>query len=265
MPRFAANISFLFTEHEFLYRFAAAAGAGFEAVELHFPYAHSVDTVKARLDHADLKLVLLNTPPGDVDAGEFGLAAVPGRTDDFARQIDQAVNYAAALGAGVIHVLSGMLRSEADRLLARRTLIKNLQAHAPKAAEKGITLVLEPLNGRDKPGYFLSTIDDAVSIAQEVAQPNVKVLFDAYHVQITQGDLFMRLAKYLPLIGHVQIAAVPTRHEPDTGEIHYEHFYAELDRLGYTGWVGAEYKPANGTVNGLDWARRCGAIKQRDA
>ena len=255
MLRFAANISFLFKELPFVDRFAAAAEAGFKLVECHWPYDHPVETLRERLSRAGLTLVMLNTAPGNLDAGDFGLGAVPGREQDFETAFDQALRYAAALGATRIHCMAGKVPMTAS---AHRAFVDNLRRGADKARDQGVTLVIEPLNTRSAPGYFLTHAQQAVDIIGEVDRPNVKLLFDVFHLQIMDGDIITRLEKLLPLIGHVQIAAVPSRAEPDEGEINYRAVFDALERIGYDGVVGAEYLPRAGTREGLVWMRKLG-------
>jgi hydroxypyruvate isomerase len=259
MLRFAANISFLFKELPFLDRFAAAAEAGFKLVECHWPYDNSVETLRERLERNRLSLVMVNTAPGNLDAGDFGLGAMPGREADFQAALDQALHYMSSLGdgrvSGRIHCMAGKVPVTAT---AHRTFVDNLRRGADKAAGKGVTLVIEPLNSRSAPGYFLSHAQQAVDILGEVDRPNVKLLFDVFHLQIMDGDIITRLEKLLPLIGHVQIAAVPSRAEPDEGEINYRAVFDALERIGYNGIVGAEYLPRAGTKDGLGWMKTLG-------
>ncbi len=252
MPRFSANVAFLFADVPFLERFSRAAAAGFRAVEFHFPYDHPAAEIRALVDRHGLAVTALNTAPGDVEAGEFGLAALRGREEHFDRQFDRALDYAVALDCPAIHVLSGVV-PEDGREAALRTFSANLARVAPRASAVGKTILVEPLNTRDRPGYLFSTSDAVVAFLARLGQPNVKLMFDCYHVQIMEGDLITRLRRHWPRIGHVQVASVPDRAEPDTGEIAYPAIFAELDRLGYKGHVGAEYRPAGRTEDGLAW------------
>ena len=254
MLRFAANISFLYKELPFLDRFAAAAEAGFKFIECHWPYDNTIETLRDHLARAGQSLIMVNTAPGTRE-GDFGLAAVPGREADFQAALDQSLRYVSALGATRIHCMAGKVPVTAT---AHRTFVDNLRRGADKAAGKGAMLVIEPLNTRSAPGYFLTHAQQAVDIIGEVDRPNVKLLFDVFHLQIMDGDIIMRLEKLLPLIGHVQIAAVPSRAEPDEGEINYPAVFDALDRLGYKGWVGCEYKPRGRTEDGLRWGRAFG-------
>ena len=253
MPRFAANLTMLFNEVPFPERFAAAAAAGFTGVECLFPYAHPADELAGLLAAHGLQQALFNLPPGDWDAGERGLAALPGREAEFRASVDTALAYARALRCPTLHVMAGLVPEGADHDAMHRTYVENLRHAADAAVADGVTLVIEPLNDRDVPGYFLPRIDGAAAIVAEVDRPNVGLQFDCYHVQIMDGDLATRLARHAPLVRHVQIASVPERHEPDTGEVAYPYLFDLLDRLGYAGWVGCEYRPATTTVAGLGW------------
>jgi hydroxypyruvate isomerase len=259
MPRFAANLAYLFTERPFIERFAAAAAAGFKAVELQFPYDVAPSAVKAELARHGLAMLGINSPPGRREAGEFGLAAIAGREADFAIQFRQALEYVVAIGGCQIHCLAGKVPPEA-RPAAEKVFIKNLAGAADAAAAHNITLLIEPINPRDRPDYFLARVEHAADIIARLERPNVRIQFDFYHAQIVGGDLIRRFEKYLPVIGHVQIAAVPVRHEPDEGEVNYSAIFAALDRLGYGGWIGCEYNPRAKTEDGLAWMRPFGAI-----
>ncbi len=255
MPKFAANLSLMFTEVPFLERFEAAAGAGFGAVEFLFPYDFGTDDIASRLTAHGLRNVLFNLPPGDWAAGERGIAALPGRQAEFRQGVADALRYAAALGTPNLHAMAGLVPAGADRAACRAAYVENLRYAAAECARHGITLLIEPINQRDMPGYFLSYQDEAHAIRAEVGAPNLKVQMDLYHAQIMEGDLAVKLKKYLPHIGHIQIAGVPERHEPDTGEVNYPYLFRLLDELGYDGWLGCEYRPAQGTVEGLGWMR----------
>lgn len=254
MPRFAANLAYLFTEHPFMERFAAAAAAGFSAVELQFPYEFAPSGVRAELDRHGLTMLGINTSPGRREAGEFGLAAVAGREADFAVLFAQALDYVVAIGGRQIHCLAGKVAPEA-RPAAEKVFIGNLARAADAAAKHNITLLLEPINSRDRPDYFVARAEHAADIIDKVARANVRIQFDFYHAQIMGGDLIRRFEKYLPLTSHVQIAAVPSRHEPDEGEVNYPAIFAALDRLGYAGYVAGEYNPRAKTEDGLAWIR----------
>jgi hydroxypyruvate isomerase len=256
MPDFTANIAFLFPDLPFLDRIDAAKAAGFDKVECHFPYEFPLPVLKERLDRAGVALTGLNTQPGDRAKGEWGFAGVPGREDQFRRDFAQAASYATALGAAVIHVMAGIVPEE-SREAARRTYVSNLRGAAREVAGTGLTLLLEPLNRRDAPGYLVSRSDDLAGIIAEIGAPNVKLLFDAYHVQIMEGDLIRRMEKHRAVIGHVQVAGVPDRAEPDEdNEINYAAIFRALERIGYGGLVGLEYKPRGDTVAGLKWMRQ---------
>ncbi len=252
MPRFSANIAFLFDDVPFLERFGRAAAAGFRAVEFHFPYDHPPEAIRAELDRHRLSVTGLNTAPGNLAAGEFGLGALPGRERDFDRHFEAALAYALALDCPAIHVLSGVVRPE-DRQAAEAAFAANLRRAAPIAAAAGKTLLVEPLNSRDRPGYLFPTSDAVAAFLTALDLPNVRMMFDCYHVQVMEGDLITRLRRHWQLVGHVQIASVPERAEPDRGEIAYPAIYAELERLGYAGRIGAEYRPSGRTEDGLGW------------
>jgi len=252
MLRFAANVGMLFAERPMLERFGAAAAAGFRAVELQFPYAVPADQVRAELDRLGLTMLGLNTAMGR--EGEAGLAALPGREQDFAAVFKQALDYAVAIGGNAVHCMAGLVAPD-ERPAAERTFVANLVRAADLAGEKGITLLIEPINTRDRPTYFVSRPEEAAALIDRIGKPNVKIQFDFYHAQISGGDLIKRFEEHLPWVGHVQIAAVPSRAEPDEGEINYKEVLAAVDRLGYAGWVAAEYKPRGRTEDGLGWMR----------
>ena len=256
MPRFAANLAYLFTERPLIERFAAAAAAGFKAVELQFPYDHAPSAIRAELDRYGLTQLGLNTALGSRD-GDSGLAAMPGREREWDAAFQQALDYVVAIGGTAIHCMAGKVPSE-QRPAAERTFIANLARAADLARAKNITLLIEPINPRDRPNYFLNRVEHAADIIAKVERPNVKIQFDFYHVQIVGGDLITRFEKHLPLVGHVQIAAVPSRAEPDEGEINYPGVFAALDRLGWAGFTACEYKPRGRTEDGLAWGRAYG-------
>lgn len=261
MPRFAANLSFLFNEVPFLDRFAAAANAGFNAVEFAFAYEYPVKELTSRLAANGLEQVLINAPPGDLNAGDRGLAGCPGREHEFAASFVTALRYAQALSCPRIHVMAGVLPAsgdEAQRARHRSTFVRNLCFAAREAEQDGVTLTIEPLNPRDMPGYLLTTQGEAHAIREEVGMPNVKVQMDLYHAQIVEGDLSTKLRRWLSDIGHVQIAGVPDRHEPDSGELNCYALFELLDELDYKGWVGCEYRPRAGTLPGLAWLDKLG-------
>jgi hydroxypyruvate isomerase len=262
MPKFAANLSMLYPEHDFLDRFEAAAQDGFKAVEYLFPYAFDRAEIAARLKAHGLKQVLFNAPPGDWDAGERGMACLPGREAEFQAGIAQALDYAAALSCPRIHVMAGLLPAGSERATLYPTYIGNLRWAAQEAAKQGVDVLIEPINTRDIPGFFLNRQDHAHQVIADVGAPNLKVQMDLYHCQIVEGDLAMKLRKYLPTgnVGHIQIAGVPQRHEPDMGELNYRYLFSVLDELRFDGWVGCEYRPARGmepggTSAGLGWLK----------
>ncbi len=250
--KFSANLGFLFADRGLVARISAAAACGFEAVELHWPYDVPAAQISAALRAAGVRLIALNSAPGNVGAGEFGLAAVPGRAQEFRQSMHQALDYAVATSAGAVHCMAGLVGAQ-GLAAAEQCFVENLQIAADMAAQAGVELLVEPINTRDKPGYVLTTVEQAADIIGRTGRQNIKIMFDCYHVQIMQGDLTRRLQQQLELIGHVQIAAVPSRGEPHAGEVNYPHIMATLQRLGYTGWIGAEYKPAGRTEDGLDW------------
>ena len=263
MPRFAANLSMLYNDLDFLDRYAAAARDGFKAVEFLFPYAYEPSVLRARLKAHGLQQVLFNAPPGDWDAGERGIACVPGREAEFRAGIERAIDYAQVLECPRIHVMAGIVPGNADAAAVHATYVSNLRIAARLAAVHGIQLMLEPINGRDMPGFFLSRQDQAHALITEIGEPNIRVQMDLYHCQIVEGDLAAKIRQYLPsgLVGHIQIAGVPERHEPDVGEINYPYLFDLMDSLGFEGWVGCEYKPARGaaphaTRDGLGWLQR---------
>jgi len=251
MPKFAANLTMMFTEWGFMDRFKAAADAGFEAVEFLFPYEHVAENIAHELNRNGLKQALFNAPPGDWAKGERGLAALPERAEEFQKSVQTALNYAIALSVPCLHVMSG-LADKANRpaLMAYR---EALSFACAATAPHGIDIVIEPINARDMPGYFLNDFNFAANLIADMALPNLKLQYDIYHRQIIHGDVMTSLEKHMPIIGHVQIASVPKRNEPLTGELDDARIFQHLDALGYRGFVGCEYRPANGTVVGLDW------------
>jgi hydroxypyruvate isomerase len=255
MPRFAANLAYLFTERPLPERFAAAAACGFTAVELQCPYDHAPAVLKAAIERHGLTMLGLNTAM--LPNAPSGLAAIPGREPEFAALFRQALDYVVAIGGAAIHCMAGKVPPE-QRPAAERVFIANLTRAADDAAPKGITLLIEPINPRDRPDYFLTRAEQAADIIAKVDRPNVKMQFDVYHAQIVAGDLIGRIEKHLPCIGHVQIAAVPSRAEPDEGEVNFPAIFEALDRLGYDGFIACEYKPRGVTEHGLAWGRPYG-------
>jgi len=256
MPRFSANLSYLFTETPFLERFGEAAHAGFRAVEFAFPYDYQVKEIVGRVLEHKVEVVLFNSPPGDSALGDRGLASIPGREHEFAAGIVTALRYAQALHCPRLHVMAGVLpegcdQEERDRRL--RTYTRNLRFACTEAASEGVTILIEPLNPRDVPNYLLTTQAEAHTLRTEIGAANLKVQMDLYHAQIVEGDLSEKIRRWLPHIGHIQIAGVPGRHEPDVGEINYEYLFRLLDDLKYDGWIGCEYRPSHGTTAGLTW------------
>jgi 2-dehydrotetronate isomerase len=256
MPRFAANLSMMYTEMPFLDRFSAAAADGFAAVEYLFPYEFAVEEIVKRLHDHGLTQALFNLPPGDWAAGERGMACIPGREAEFAASLDQALPYAQATGCQRLHAMAGLTPAGVDEAAMRRTYVANLKAAAARLAPLGITLLIEPINTRDMPGFYLNWQQQAHDVLAEVGAPNLKVQMDLYHCQIMEGDLSKRLEKHWAGVGHIQIAGVPDRHEPDDGEVNFPHLFDRLEALGYTGFVGCEYRPRAGTSAGLSWLRR---------
>jgi hydroxypyruvate isomerase len=256
MPRFAANLSMLFTEVPFLERFERAANAGFQAVEFLFPYAWPAAEIKARLDAHGLKLVLHNLPAGDWDAGERGIACLPDRTDEFREGVARAIAYATALGVPQLNCLAGKAPIGADGAVLRKTFVANLKYSAGELKKAGLKQLIEPINSYDIPGFFLNRTAQALSILDEVGADNAFVQYDIYHAQRMEGELAATMQKHLARIGHIQLADNPGRNEPGSGEINYAFLFAHLDRIGYAGWIGCEYKPATTTEAGLDWRQR---------
>jgi len=253
MPKFAANVSMLFTELPFIERFGAARAAGFDAVEFLFPYAFEPDQITARLERFNLQLVLHNMPPGDWAAGERGMACDPRRIGEFQDNVGVALDYAEELGVPQLHCLAGKLHAAVTMERAHETYVGNLRFAAAQCRQRGIKLLIEPLNTDDAPGYFLTGTRQAAAIIAEVGAPNLFMQYDIYHMQRMEGDLANTLRAKLPLIGHIQLADVPGRHEPGTGEINFPFLFRHLDALGYDGWVGCEYTPLGATADALGW------------
>ncbi len=256
MPRFAANLSMLFTELPFLDRFAAAAAAGFSAVEFLFPYPYPAAELKARLEAHGLQLVLHNLPAGDWDAGERGIAVLPGREGEFREGVARAIAYATALGVPRLNCLVGKTPAGVPADAVHRTLVENLRFAAEALRGAALTLLVEAVNDKDIPGFHLTRTAQVLALLDEVGAPNALVQYDVYHAQRMEGELAATLAAQLPRIGHVQVADTPGRHEPGTGEINFDFLFAHLDAIGYTGHVGCEYKPAATTADGLGWLAR---------
>ncbi|RZS77087.1 2-oxo-tetronate isomerase [Pigmentiphaga kullae] len=265
MPRFAANLSMLYPDRPFLDRFGCAMRDGFTAVEFFFPYDHAQADLAARLRDHGLRLVFFNATPRS-HPEERGIACLPGRRREFRDSFLRALDHAAALDCGSLHVMPGRVPAQADPAALHATYVENLAWAADLAARDGRTVLIEPINPRDVPGFFLTRQEQAHEIVREVGSPHLKIQMDLYHCQIVEGDLAARLRRYLPTghVGHVQIAGVPDRHEPDTGEINYPYLFGLMDELGYDGWIGCEYHPRlgaqpGGTSAGLAWLRRARA------
>ncbi|MCP5200821.1 MAG: TIM barrel protein [Gammaproteobacteria bacterium] len=270
MPRFAANLTTMCRGQSLTAACAAVRALGFRAAEILFPYDHPVAEVHDALADAGLELLLVNTPPGDWSAGERGLAALPGREGDFEAAFAQALDYARGLGAPMIHVMAGVVPAGVPRAECADVFVANLRTAARQAQTQGVRLLLEPLNGRDVPGYLHATAAEARALIERIGAPNVGLQFDFYHLQITQGDLAAALAEHHDIIGHVQFSSVPGRHEPQYGEVNLPFLFERLDALGYAGWVGCEYTPKTGLEAGLAWGRAYGlggllAVSDTDA
>lgn len=255
MVKLAANLSMLFNEHDFLDRFDAAAKAGFKGVEFLFPYAHDKAELADRLKSAGLVQVLHNMPPGNWDEGERGIAIFADRVDEFREGVRTAIGYANALDCRRLHCMAGLLPEGADPEPYRETYVENLRWAANEAAEHGITVLIEAINSRDIPGYFLNTSAQAMAVLADVGLFNLRFQYDIYHMQIMEGDLARTIERNLANIGHMQLADTPGRHEPGTGEINYPFLFSRIDALGYDGWIGCEYHPESETQAGLDWAK----------
>jgi hydroxypyruvate isomerase len=253
MPKFAANLTMLFTEVPFLDRFERAAQAGFTAVEFLFPYAYSPQDIKQRLDANGLTLVLHNLPAGDWDAGERGIACHPDRVEEFKAGVARAIDYATALGVRQVNCLAGKAPVGVSDEVLRITLVSNLKYAAAALKGAGLRLLIEPINTYDIPGFYLNRTAQALAILDDVGADNAFVQYDIYHAQRMEGELAATLQKQLARIGHIQLADNPGRNEPGTGEINYRFLFAHLDRIGYQGWIGCEYKPATSTEAGLGW------------
>ena len=253
MPKFAANLSMLYTELPFLDRFHAAAQGGFKAVEFLFPYAHGAEQIRDKALAAGVHIVLHNLPAGDWDAGERGIACLPERVAEFREGVARAIDYAKVLGVTQLNCLAGKVPAGAEPQRLRDTLVANLQYAAGELSEHGIKLLIEPINTFDIPGFFLQGTAQALAIMDEVGSPNLYLQYDIYHMQRMEGELAATMEKHLPRIAHVQLADNPGRNEPGTGEINYHFLFQHLDRIGYTGHIGCEYKPKTTTTAGLGW------------
>ncbi len=253
MPKFAANLTMLFQEHDFLDRFEAAAKAGFTGVEYLFPYDYAKEDLAERLRQNGLAQALHNLPAGDWGAGERGIACLPDRVGEFQDGVGRAIDYATALGCPQVNCLAGVAPEGADQESLRRTFIDNLSFAAGKLKEAGIQLLIEPINTRDIPAFYLRHTLQALEIIDAVGSDNLRLQYDIYHMQVMEGDLAPTIQAHLSRIAHIQIADTPGRHEPGTGEINYDFLFSFLDEIGYAGWVGCEYKPKAGTQEGLGW------------
>ncbi|WP_345796464.1 hydroxypyruvate isomerase [Castellaniella sp. MT123] len=253
MPKFAANLSMLFTEVDFPDRFEAAAKAGFKGVEYLFPYAYAKEDLAQRLKDNGLVQVLHNLPAGNWDAGERGIACHPDRVGEFKQGVATAIEYAQALNCPQVNCLAGKVPAGVDHATAHRTFVENLRYAAAELKKAGIRLVMEPINTFDIPGFFLSRTDQALAIIEEVGSDNLRIQYDIYHMQRMEGELANTIRTHLKSIGHIQLADNPGRNEPGTGEINYPWLLRHIDKVGYTGWIGCEYKPAARTEDGLGW------------
>jgi hydroxypyruvate isomerase len=255
MPKLAANLTMTFGEVPFLDRFKAAADAGFDAVEYLFPYDHEAQLLKSRLRDHGLEQVLHNLPAGHWGAGERGIACLPDRVDEFKAGVDKAIEYATTLECPRVNCLAGLVTPGVDAKVARDTFVRNLAYAAPRLKAAGITLLIEPINTRDMPLFFLTGTRQAVEVIEAVGSDNLFVQFDIYHMRMMEEPLAETIERHLPRIAHMQLADVPGRHEPGTGEIDFDSLFGVIDRVGYAGWIGCEYIPKAGTVEGLQWAK----------
>ena len=250
MPKFSANLSMMFQEHAFLDRFIAAKDAGFDAVEFLFPYDFSPDELAKAVSENALDISVFNLFPGNWEAGERGLAALPGREADFRAAVERALPYADAMEAQRVHAMAGIAKPNEDAIA---TYLSNVSYAADTLGAAGLELLIEPINPRSMPGYFLSATDQAVALITNINHPSVRLQFDVFHHQITRGDVIYSLSEYKDIIGHIQIAGVPDRHEPDTGELNYDTVLRHIDQIDYSGWIGCEYVPRGKTQSGLTW------------
>lgn len=256
MPNFAANLSMMYTEKPFLERFAGAAADGFKGVEFLFPYEYDADELAQALRASGLSQVLFNSPPGSWEDNERGLASIPGRESEFLDGVDQAIAYAQTLNCPNVHCMAGLTVNGIAPEKQRDTYISNLTEAASRMARANLNTLIEPINTRDIPGFFLNTQADAHAVLNAVGAPNLKVQMDLYHCQIVEGDVAMRIRKHIDGVGHFQIAGVPERHEPDLGELNYPYLFELIESLGFTGWIGCEYRPAGDTSAGLGWLKQ---------
>jgi hydroxypyruvate isomerase len=257
MPRLAANLSMMFNEVPFLDRFALAAKSGFKGVEFLFPYDFPASELKLRLDDNGLTQALFNMPPGDWNAGERGVASLPGRQSEFREGVLKALDYAGILGCGLVHAMAGIPK-DVHPVTAAAIYAENLAWAAERAASQGVKVVIEPINHRDMPGFHLNTMAQGAAVVQAIGFNRLGLQFDVYHCQVTEGDITRRMEQFMPVISHMQIADVPARNEPGTGEIGWAFVLKRMDELGYQGWVGCEYRPKGDTVAGLAWRETFG-------
>ncbi|WP_068088063.1 hydroxypyruvate isomerase [Polycladidibacter stylochi] len=256
MPRFTANLSMLFKEVDFMQRFEAAANAGFKAVEYLFPYDFPMEDIKKELDSNGLQQVLFNLPAGDFASGERGIACLPDRVEEFRVGVDKAIEYAKTLGCKQVNCLSGLVPETVSQETAEKVLVENLRFAADKLEGEGILLLLEACNTQDMPGFCVNNSAQVLKIIEATGSKNIRFQFDIYHMQIMEGNVARTISDNLDSIAHIQIADNPGRHEPGTGELNYDFLFRFLDDIGYKGWVGAEYNPANSTTDGLSWFTR---------
>jgi hydroxypyruvate isomerase len=254
MIRLSANLSTMFPEVPFLDRFEQAAISGFKGVEFWFPYQWELDKITEKLNKHSLEVVLYNLPPGDWEAGDRGIACIPGREDEFHQSLSLGIRYAKALGCQLLHCLAGIAPTELPAAITRKTLVENLRFAAEATEREGIRLLIEALNSGRFPGFYLNQTRQAVELINEVGSSNLRILYDAFHMQIMEGNLTNTIKDKLPYIGHIQIADNPGRHEPGTGEINFENLLRFIDEAGYSDWIGCEYIPLNDTKEGLGWA-----------
>lgn len=256
MAKFAANLSMMFNEVPFMQRFASAANAGFKGVEYLFPYEEDANAIAGELKKYNLTQALFNMPAGDWGAGERGMASIPGREAEFAEDVQTALKYAKALGCKQVHAMAGKVDENFTLEQQKACFIKNIQHAADVMAEHGIRVLIEPINTRDMPGYFLTTQKQAEALLPEINRENVFIQLDLYHCQIMEGDLLKTIERLWGKFSHIQIASVPYRHEPDSGEVNYPWIFKKLDEMGYEGWLGCEYHPAGRTEDGLGWLKQ---------
>lgn len=258
MPRLCANLSMMFNEAPFLDRFAQAARAGFQGVEFLFPYDHPAAEIRKRLDDNGLRQVLFNGPPGDWGAGERGIACLPGRSPEFRDGVKRALDYAEALGCKLVHIMAGLAPAGTSWITLGAIYAANLAWAVEEAHPRGVKLVIEPINHRDMPGYLLHRQEQGAAIVEAIGRERLGLQFDIYHCQIEQGDVTRRMEELMPVIAHMQLADVPKRNEPGTGEINWEFVFRRVDELGFQGSIGCEYRPAGNTLEGLSWRQRFG-------